>query len=94
MIEPLSETFIRYYHIFLGGWNADGKGPNIWDTITHERPNFIKNNDTADIACDSYHKYKEDVQLLKEMGANHYRFSLSWSRILPTGKQHYSTIKC
>ncbi|VEN45407.1 unnamed protein product [Callosobruchus maculatus] len=64
-----------------GAWNEDGKGENIWDYITHTR----HWNYTGDVACDSYHKYKEDVAMLKELGVNHYRFSLSWSRLLPTG---------
>lgn len=68
-----------------GAWNEDGKGPNIWDTVSHYDPDPIKNNDTGDVACDSYHKYKEDVALMKELGVDRYRFSLSWSRILPTG---------
>ncbi|KAL0266520.1 UNVERIFIED_CONTAM: hypothetical protein PYX00_009032 [Menopon gallinae] len=68
-----------------GGWNADGKGENIWDTFTHAHPEMIKGGTNGDIAADSYHKYKEDVQLLKNLRAQVYRFSLSWSRILPTG---------
>uniref|UniRef100_A0A0S7EET2 Putative glycosyl hydrolase n=1 Tax=Chrysomela populi TaxID=154003 RepID=A0A0S7EET2_CHRPP len=68
-----------------GAWNEDGKGENNWDHITHLVPSPILNNDTGDIACDSYHKYKEDVSLLKELGVDFYRFSLSWSRILPSG---------
>lgn len=71
--------------LLLGAWNTDGKGSNIWDILTHERPNVIDDKSNADIACDSYHKYKEDVQLIKSLGANHYRFSISWSRLLPTG---------
>ncbi|XP_011694145.1 PREDICTED: myrosinase 1 [Wasmannia auropunctata] len=68
-----------------GGWNEGGKGENVWDQWTHEHPNLIRDGSNGDMACDSYHKYKEDVQLLKEIGVNFYRFSLSWSRILPAG---------
>lgn len=70
---------------FLGGWDADGKGPNVWDNVTHEKTSFIIDGSNGDISCDSYHKYKEDILLLKEMGANFYRFSISWPRVLPTG---------
>ncbi|CAH1115641.1 unnamed protein product [Psylliodes chrysocephalus] len=68
-----------------GGWDADGKGPNVWDNVTHEKTSFIIDGSNGDISCDSYHKYKEDILLLKEMGANFYRFSISWPRVLPTG---------
>ncbi|XP_061162617.1 lactase/phlorizin hydrolase-like, partial [Saccostrea echinata] len=67
-----------------GGWNADGKGLSIWDVFT-QQPGHIDNNDTGNVACDSYHKYKEDVQLLKNIKVTHYRFSISWSRVLPVG---------
>ena len=67
-----------------GAWNEDGKGVNIWDEFTKEEGN-IKDGSNGDVACDSYHKYKEDVQLLKNMGLSSYRFSISWSRILPNG---------
>ncbi len=50
-----------------GAWNADGKGVNIWDTFSHT-PGKIWGNHTGDVACDSYHKYKEDVKLLKSLG--------------------------
>ncbi|RZC33947.1 Glyco hydro 1 domain containing protein [Asbolus verrucosus] len=66
-----------------GGWNEDGKGENIWDHLCHTNPDFVFNSDNGDIACNSYHKYKEDVTMLKEVGVDYYRFSLSWSRILP-----------
>src|SRR5262245_9210213 len=68
-----------------GAWNADGKGLSIWDTYTH-KPGNIKNNDTGDVANDHYHRYKEDVALMKDIGANAYRFSIAWPRIFPEGR--------
>ena len=53
-----------------GGWNADGKGENIWDNFTHLDPNPIDDGSTGDIACDSYNKWREDVQLLKNMSVS------------------------
>ncbi|XP_078085433.1 lactase/phlorizin hydrolase-like [Mustelus asterias] len=67
-----------------GAWRADGKGLSIWDTFTHT-PLKVGNDDTGDIACDSYHKIDEDLAILKQLKVNHYRFSLSWPRILPDG---------
>jgi beta-glucosidase len=67
-----------------GAWNEDGKGKSIWDTYTHT-PGNIKNNDTGDVANDHYHWYKEDVGLMKDIGANAYRFSIAWPRIFPEG---------
>ncbi len=67
-----------------GAHNEDGKGESIWDHFSH-RPNNIQNNDTGNIACDNYHRFKEDVQIMKEMGIKAYRFSISWPRILPKG---------
>ena len=63
----------------------DGKGPSIWDVFC-KIPGKIKNNQNGDIAVDHYHRFKEDVQLLKSQGFKAYRFSISWSRIMPDGK--------
>jgi len=67
-----------------GAWNEDGKGPSIWDTYAHT-PGKIKNGDTGDVADDHYHRYKDDVALMKSIGANAYRFSIAWPRIFPQG---------
>ena len=67
-----------------GAWNEDGKGPSIWDTYSHI-PGKIKNGDTGDVAVDHYHRYKEDVQLMKSIGQTAYRFSISWPRVFPNG---------
>ena len=67
-----------------GAWNEDGKGPSIWDTYAHT-PGKIKNNDIGDVANDHYHRYKEDVALMKDLGATAYRFSICWPRIFPEG---------
>jgi beta-glucosidase len=67
-----------------GAWKEDGKGESIWDRFAHT-PGKIKNGDTADVACDSYHRWREDIALLREMNLNSYRFSLSWPRIQPPG---------
>src|SRR5262249_217688 len=71
------------YHI-EAGWDEEGKGKSIWDTYTHI-PGNIKNNDNGDVANDHYHRYKEDVALMKNIGANSYRFSIAWPRIFPEG---------
>ena len=67
-----------------GAWNEDGKGLSIYDVITHAVPEQFHNK-TGDVACDSYHKYKEDVRILKDYGAKAYRFSIAWTRVLPNG---------
>ncbi|XP_063993314.1 myrosinase 1-like [Diachasmimorpha longicaudata] len=72
-----------------GGWNASDKGESVWDWFTHEKNELILDRSNGDIACDTYHKYKEDVAIMKDIGLKHYRFSLSWTRILPKGHSHY-----
>ncbi|XP_069355809.1 lactase/phlorizin hydrolase-like [Maniola hyperantus] len=61
------------------------KGENIWDRYVHEYPQDIRNNETGDVAADSYHQWREDVKAAIHMGLQTYRFSISWARILPTG---------
>ncbi|XP_039133544.1 furostanol glycoside 26-O-beta-glucosidase-like [Dioscorea cayenensis subsp. rotundata] len=68
-----------------GAWNEGGRGPSIWDTFTQQHPEKIADGSNGNIAADSYHRYKEDVKLLKNMNVDSYRFSISWSRILPKG---------
>jgi len=68
-----------------GAWNEDGKGESIWDRYAHTEGKII-NGDTGDVACDQYHRYREDVALMKELGLRSYRFSISWPRVFPQGK--------
>jgi beta-glucosidase len=68
-----------------GAARADGRGQSVWDTFSHT-PGKIRHGDTGDIACDSYHRYREDVALLASLGLNAYRFSVSWPRVQPGGR--------
>lgn len=68
-----------------GAARDDGRGDSIWDTFCRTRDR-IKNNDTGDVACDHYHRYAEDVAVMRDIGVRAYRFSVAWSRILPKGR--------
>ncbi len=68
-----------------GAWNEDGKGESVWDHFAHT-PSMIKGGDTGDVACDVYHRYAAELQLMKQMNVRSYRFSVSWSRVRPTGR--------
>ncbi len=67
-----------------GAWDEDGKGPSIWDTFGHT-PGKVHDDIPGDVACDSYHRYGDDIALMRELGIDSYRMSLSWPRLLPEG---------
>lgn len=68
-----------------GAWNENGKGESIWDRFVHT-PGKVQNGDTGDVACDHYHRFREDVALMRALNLNSYRFSIAWTRIQPSGK--------
>jgi beta-glucosidase len=67
-----------------GAVTADGRGPSVWDTFSHQ-PGTIVHGDTGDIAADHYHRVEEDLDLLVQLGIRAYRFSIAWTRVLPEG---------
>ena len=67
-----------------GAWNADGKGPSVWDLACHDT-NEIHAKHTGDVACDHYHRFPDDVGLMRQIGLHAYRFSISWPRVIPDG---------
>ena len=67
-----------------GAARQDGRGPSIWDIFCRQ-PGFIANGDTGDVACDHYHRFAEDIALMREIGVSAYRFSIAWPRVLPMG---------
>jgi beta-glucosidase len=68
-----------------GAPDADGKGPSIWDTFTTQ-PGRVRDGGTGLVACDQYHRYPEDIALMRELGVGGYRLSLAWSRLMPDGR--------
>ena len=68
-----------------GAVTEDGRGPSIWDTFSHT-PGNVKNGDTGDVACEHYHRWNNDLNLIKSLGVDAYRFSIAWTRLYPSGK--------
>ncbi|MBL8101463.1 MAG: beta-glucosidase [Anaerolineales bacterium] len=68
-----------------GAWDEDGKGESIWDRFSHT-PGKIEDSSTGDVACDHYHRYEEDIALIRRIGLKAYRFSIGWARVLPQGR--------
>ena len=84
MAEFIWGTATAAYQV-EGAWQTDGRGLSIWDAFSHT-PGKTKNGDTGDVACDQYHRFEEDVSLMRELGIDAYRFSLAWPRIIPDGR--------
>jgi beta-glucosidase len=92
-LHPISREFPKGFlwgcataaYQIEGAAAEDGRGPSVWDVFSH-KPGTTFHGDTGDVADDSYHLYKEDVRLLKNLGVNTYRMSISWSRVFPQGK--------
>lgn len=68
-----------------GAWDLDGKGPSIWDTFSHTPGKVWRDEPGGEVAVDHYHRFREDVAIMKDLGLDTYRFSLSWPRLLPEG---------
>src|ERR1700710_216710 len=67
-----------------GAWDVDGRGPSVWDVFSQEQGKIFENH-TGNDACDHYHRWREDVALMRELGLKNYRMSIAWPRIQPTG---------
>lgn len=68
-----------------GAANEDGRGKSVWDTFSHT-PGLVDKGDTGDVACDHYHRFREDIGLMTDIGLQAYRFSVAWPRLMPEGK--------
>jgi beta-glucosidase len=92
-IEPTTGTFPKDFlwgvatssFQIEGAWSEDGKGESIWDRFNHEPGRILQGHD-ADIACDHYHRWSQDLDLVRDLGIKAYRFSISWPRIQPSGR--------
>ncbi|KAJ9174426.1 hypothetical protein P3X46_013070 [Hevea brasiliensis] len=70
-----------------GAANKSGRGPSVWDTFTHETSERIRDRSNGDVAVDFYHRYKDDIRNVKDMGFDAFRLSISWSRVIPSGRR-------
>ena|SRR5271165_4881926 len=94
MPDPSTEPFLwgtaTASHQIEGAAAEGGRAPSIWDVFAHT-PGKVERGETGDVACDHYHCYKEDVALMRDLGIQAYRFSISWSRVLPEGQGRPNT---
>jgi beta-glucosidase len=74
-----------------GAVNEDGRAPSIWDVFT-QRKGSVKDGGTGDVACDHYHRFADDVELMAWLGVDAYRFSIAWPRVLPSGRGDVNVI--
>src|SRR5205814_18481 len=68
-----------------GAAHEDGRGESVWDSFC-AMPGKVRGGDTGDVACDFYHRYPQDIRLMKELGLDAFRFSIAWPRVLPQGR--------
>ncbi|XP_041969135.1 myrosinase 1-like, partial [Aricia agestis] len=72
-----------------GAWNISGRASSIWDEFVHSRPQATADHSTGDVACDSFHLWRRDIDMVAELGVDFYRFSISWTRLYPNGFTNY-----
>jgi beta-glucosidase len=82
--EPFTFGTATAAYQIEGAADEDGRGPSIWDVFSHT-PGRTDQGDTGDVACDHYHRYQEDIELMSDLGVDAYRLSISWPRVMPTG---------
>jgi beta-glucosidase len=91
--EPAGTAFPAHFRFGVamasyqveGAVDEDGRGPSIWDAFCR-RPGAVAGGDTGDVACDHYHRWREDLDLMASLGAESYRFSIAWPRVQPDGR--------
>ncbi|XP_028029940.1 myrosinase 1-like [Bombyx mandarina] len=95
--RPLEKTFPLNFKFgagsssyqIEGAWNVSDKGESIQDRYAHEHPEKVVDGSNGDVACDSYNLWRRDIEMATELGLDHYRFSISWPRLLPSGYPNY-----